>query len=152
GVVLGKDPVRAALFPGPALDYSHEQDDLCMAAVYEAARYILRTSSTPVIIDGRTFLRACQVRDLLALAAAVGYLLRLIECVCADEVARERLARDQAQGTHPAGNRTYALYLARNAAASGKLHACPHSGGVSAGFSAFGTSGLAKSGSGSPQR
>lgn len=116
GVVLGKDTVRAALFPGPALDYSREQDDLCMAAIYQAARYILRASSNPVLIDGRTFLRAYQVRDLLALADAVGEPPRLVECVCADEVAWERLARDRERGTHVAANRTYALYQARKAA------------------------------------
>jgi adenylylsulfate kinase len=39
----------------------------------------------------------------------------LIECVCEEEVVRKRLEKDLAQGTHPAGNRTYALYLALKA-------------------------------------
>jgi adenylylsulfate kinase len=115
GVVLNKDTVRAALFPPPSLDYSAEQDDLCMTAIYRAAAYTLRTTpGVPVIIDGRTFSRNAQLRDLLAFAESIGEHLRVIECTCGDEVARERL--EQAGG-HPAGNRTFALYQALKAAA-----------------------------------
>jgi len=42
---------------------------------------------------------------------------RVIECVCDDEVARERLDRDQVRGGHPAGNRTFALYQSLKAGA-----------------------------------
>ena len=70
-----------------------------------------------MIVDGRTFSRSYQVRDLLALAASVGetpthHRMRLL--------GRDRSARledDQARGSHPAGNRTFALYLALKAAA-----------------------------------
>lgn len=118
GVVLGKDEARAALFPPPVLDYSAEQDDLAMAAVYSAAAYIRRVfPATPVILDGRTFLKAYQVRDLLALGRVVGEEPRVIECVCADEVVRGRLERDLAEGSHPARNRTFELYLAVKARA-----------------------------------
>jgi predicted kinase len=111
GVILGKDQVRAALFPPPALDYSREQDDLSMAAVYSAATYLLRTSPLrTVILDGRTFLRGYQVNDLLALAATVGETPRVIECVCDDDTARQHLEGGLARGEHPAGNRTFALY------------------------------------------
>jgi predicted kinase len=117
-VVLCKDVVRAALFPPPALDYSVEQDDVSMAAVCSAAASILRAHPRQtVILDGRTFSRAYQVRDLLAAAAAIGETPRLIECTCADEVARMRIENDQARGVHPAANRTFALYLERKAAA-----------------------------------
>src|SRR5947209_4224497 len=72
GVVLSKDVVRAAMFPPPALDYSREQDDLTLAAIYAAARRILGTSRHAVIIDGRTFSRAYQLRDLFAAAEQIG--------------------------------------------------------------------------------
>jgi predicted kinase len=118
GVVLNKDRVRAALFPPPALDYSAEQDDLCMTAIYRTAAYVLRTSPhLAVIIDGRTFSRAAQLHDLLALAESVGETLYLIECTCSEEVARERLERAAAVGEHPAGNRTFELYQAVKGAA-----------------------------------
>jgi predicted kinase len=117
-VVLNKDRVRAALFPPRVLDYSAVQDDVTMAAIYQAAAAILRADPRQVVIlDGRTFLRPGQVRDLLALASSVGASPRVIECRCDNAVAKERLERDLAQGNHPAGNRTYALYQELQAAA-----------------------------------
>jgi adenylylsulfate kinase len=112
GVVLSKDVVRAALFPLPILDYSTTQDDLVMEAIFESAVYALRADpQRVVIIDGRTFLRGYQVRDLMALRSSLNEMPILIECVCDDAVGRERLERDHALGRHPAGNRTYELYL-----------------------------------------
>src|SRR3954454_10187899 len=117
-VVLDKDRVRAALFPPRVLDHSAVQDDLCMAAVYQAAAAILKADPRQaVVIDGRTFLRPGQVRDLLDLASSLNEVPRIIECVCDDAVAKERLERDLARGGPPAGNRTFALYLSLKAAA-----------------------------------
>jgi predicted kinase len=117
GVVLSKDVVRGALFPGAALDYSSTQDEIAMAAVYEAAAYILKTHPRPVLLDGRTFSKPGQLDAPLALATALGVPFHVIECVCADEIARARLAADHAAGTHPAGNRTPDLYDRTKAAA-----------------------------------
>jgi adenylylsulfate kinase len=117
-VVLSKDAVRSALFPQPVLDYSRAEDNIAMAAIYHAAAYIRLTSpERAVILDGRTFLRAEQVRDLLGFAASVNEVPHIIECVCDDGVARQRLEDDLARGEHPAGNRTFDLYRARRAAA-----------------------------------
>lgn len=111
GVVLSKDMVRAALFPPPVLDYSSDQDEVAMAAVYAAAASILTAHpGRPVFLDGRTFSRPGQLDPALALAERIGEPLRVIECVCSDEVARGRLEQDLAAGTHPAGNRTFDLY------------------------------------------
>jgi predicted kinase len=113
GVVLNKDQVRAVLFPPSVLDYSSAENDITMQAIFHAAAYLRQTfPQTAVIIDGRTFLRFNQVSDLLALAESLGEAPRIIECVCADEMARQRLEHDLAQGQHPARNRTYDLYLA----------------------------------------
>ncbi len=118
GIVLSKDTIRAALFPPPALDYSRAQDDLCMAAIAQAVAYILKTRPLQtVILDGRTFLRAYQVHNLLTLAATVEQTPHVIECVCADAVARARLEQDRARGAHPAENRNYALYCGLQTAA-----------------------------------
>jgi adenylylsulfate kinase len=112
-VVLNMDQVRAALFPPPVLDYSTAQDDICMAAIYHAAASIFKASPQQVvIIDGRTFLRSSQLQELLTGVASLNEVPRLIECVCAAEVARARLEHDLARGEHPARNRTYALYRA----------------------------------------
>src|SRR5437764_8986344 len=115
-VVLDKDRVRAALFPPRVLDYSAGQDDITMAAIYPAVRAIHKANAgQAVVIDGRTYLRPGQVRSLLDLAESLGEAPHVIECVCDDAVARERLERDLARGGHPAGNRTFALYLSLKA-------------------------------------
>lgn len=111
GIVLNKDQVRAALFPSPALTCSVEQDEISMHAIYRAAGSIRATfPNTPIILDGRTFLRAQQVRDLVACANALAAPLHIIECVCSGELVRQRLVKDQAEGLHPAANRGFALY------------------------------------------
>ena len=117
GVVLCKDVVRRALFPPPALDYSREQDDLALRAMYLAANRIRDAANLHVVIDGRTFSKAYQVRDLFTAAERMGLIPCIIECICSDEVARERIERDLQQGTHPAGNRTFAMYLEMKARA-----------------------------------
>lgn len=118
GVVLSKDVVRAALFPPPVLDYTAAQDDLAMSAVFAAAKLLLTTNpALVVILDGRTFRKAVQVAELLAVGHAVHQEPFVIECVCAEAVARERLDRDAATGLHPAGNRTGDLHAAVKATA-----------------------------------
>jgi adenylylsulfate kinase len=125
GVVLSKDVVRAALFPLPILDYSTAQDDLVMEAIFKAAAYALRAAPQRVVIlDGRTFLCAYQVQDLMDLASSLNETPVIIECVCDDAVARDRLEHDQASGQHPAGNRTYDLH--REVKARAEPIAVPH--------------------------
>ena len=107
GVVLNKDVVRAELFP--VVEYSREQDDATVAWMYaEAARMIAKH---PVIIDGRTFSKNYQIRDLLEAAARMGMVPTIIECVASDEVVKARLQRDLESGNHPAKNRTFEMYL-----------------------------------------
>lgn len=107
GVVLCKDAIRAALFP--EVEYTREQDDQTMQEVYLRAKHIGATGQA-VIIDGRTFSKAYQIRDLFAAAEAMTETVRIIECVCSDERIRERLERDSESGRHPAANRTYEMY------------------------------------------
>ena len=104
-VVLSKDVIRAALFP--VVHYTREQDDAALNEIYSRAR----RCDGPVIIDGRTFSQAYQVRDLFAAAEAMGETPRIIECIASDDVIRLRLERDAASGSHPAKNRTFELYL-----------------------------------------
>jgi predicted kinase len=118
GVVLSKDVVRAALFPAPILDYTAAQDEIAMLAVFAATKYILKAHPTrPVFIDGRTFSKLGQLDAPLALAAELGLPLRVIECVCADDVAQTRIEADHLAGTHLAGNRTSELYVRAKIAA-----------------------------------
>jgi predicted kinase len=102
--VLDKDVLRARLL-GDAVDYSREQDDRAMAALYEEAAARLAGGASGVLIDGRTFTRRAAVDALVVAAAGAGGRLLVVECRCAPELARERLARDAAGGAHPAANR-----------------------------------------------
>jgi predicted kinase len=111
GVVVSKDEIRAAAF-GPLVDYSAAQDDFCMELVYQTVRYLHETRpDVPVIIDGRTYARRAQVERLFEVLPEAP---RVIECVCDDEIARERLEND---AEHPAKNRNYEMYLVVKAAA-----------------------------------
>ena len=108
----------AVLFPPPVLDYSAAQDDLCMAAIYAAAACILRTfPRQAVILDGRSFSRAYQVRDLLALAASLNEPAHIIECVCDDAVCGSGWKRDLRAANIRPGIALMRLYLERKAAA-----------------------------------
>jgi adenylylsulfate kinase len=108
-VVLNKDDVRAALFPGAATDYSEPQDNLCMEAMLSAASYLRAQSESPrfVFFDGRTFSRASHIRQIIDSAAAndAGWLILYLWCE--DDIALARLVHS---ADHPAKNRDAALY------------------------------------------
>jgi predicted kinase len=109
GVVLGKDAVRAALFPGPLTDYTREQDDLCFGMALDAASYLARRNATEFIfLDGRTFSWSEQVEQAIRAAERAGCAWRIIQTTCPDAVAETRLVKDAAR--HPAGNRNVELY------------------------------------------
>lgn len=111
GALLGKDEIRAALFAPQDIEYSVEQDDFVMELMLDAARYLLRENSSRIIfLDGRTFSRRYQIDRVVELARELAQPRTIIECICSDESARHRLefAPDP---SHPAHNRTYALYL-----------------------------------------
>ena len=115
GVLLNKDEVRAFLF-GERVDYSAEQNDLCMEIIYDVAVYLLKQDpETFVIVDGRTYSRRYQIDDLKRAAERAGTPLRIVECVCSETSARERL--EQSQADHPAQDRDFSMYLKSRAAA-----------------------------------
>ncbi len=109
GVVLSKDTVRVALFPGPLTDYTHEQDDLCFNMVLYAAHYLATRNRTEFIfLDGRTFSRSEQIEQAIRAANQAGCAWRILHTMCPDAIAEARLIADAA--THPATNRTMGLY------------------------------------------
>ena len=111
-LVLNKDTIRARLFTHDAIDFSREQDDLCMKIIFIVSEYLLRANAEQIIIvDGRTFSKSYQVEQLLAQAELLKATPVILECVCADSIARQRLEDGQATCAHPARNRTYKLYL-----------------------------------------
>ena len=109
GTVIDKDEVRAALFPPRDIEYSAEQDDFCMGIMLKVAGYLFRKDpSRRIFLDGRTFSRAYQLERATGFAEALSQPWRILECVCSEETARERLAMDSA---HLAANRNFELYV-----------------------------------------
>ena len=58
----------------------------------------------------RPFSRRYQIDRVLALARELAQPWTIIECTCSDESARQRLDLEP-DASHPAHNRTFALYL-----------------------------------------
>jgi predicted kinase len=61
-----------------------------------------------VFLDGRTFSRRYQLARATGYADAIGQSWMIIECVCSEKTARERLEGD---ASHVAANRDFQLYL-----------------------------------------
>lgn len=109
GVVLDKDEIRSVLFPPAYIEYSTAQDDFCQALMLETAAYLLaRLPALRVFLDGRTFSRAYQIQNALAAATRLSTPWRILECVCAEATARQRLEASRA--SHLAQNRNWDLY------------------------------------------
>ncbi len=109
GVVLNKDALRADLFPAAFVEYSTEQDDFVQELMERTAEYLLkRHPKLTVFFDGRTFSRTYQIRRVIELADRLGTPWRIVECVCAEHIARRRI---ESARKHPARNRTFELYL-----------------------------------------
>ena len=111
GALLSKDEIRAALFSPEDIEYSVKQDDFVMEVMLEAARFLLqKTPTRKVFLDGRTFSRRYQIDRVLKFAGELAQPWTIIECTCSDETARRRLDLEP-DPSHPAHNRTFALYL-----------------------------------------
>ena len=110
GALVSKDSIRAALFSPEDLEYSVKQDDFVMEVMLEAARFLLeKAPARKIFFDGRTFSRRYQIDRVLEFARELAQPWAIIECTCSDESARRRLDLEP-DTTHPAHNRTFALY------------------------------------------
>lgn len=112
GRVLSKDDIRHALFSAEEIEYSPQQDDFCLHVMLETAGYLLQQDRSRIVfLDGRPFSRRYQIDNVLNAAAAIRQNWHIIECICPEEIARERIEQQSASGTHAAANRDYQLYL-----------------------------------------
>ena len=111
GALLSKDQIRHAVFAPEDVEYSAEQDDFCVEIMLNAAAFLFkRNSKRYVFLDGRPFSRSYQVDHVVQFAKSVDEPWRIVECICSEESAQRRLSSN-AQLDHPAGNRTFDLYL-----------------------------------------
>jgi predicted kinase len=112
GRVLSKDEFRHSLFTAEEVKYSSRQDDFVLQNMLQTAGYLLaRDPERRIFLDGRTFSRRYQIENVIAAAESLHQPWRIVECVCSEKIARERLESDAGSGTHPAGNRDFQLYL-----------------------------------------
>jgi predicted kinase len=112
GRVLSKDEIRHALFSADEIEYSSRQDDFCQHVMLETAGYLLQRDPTRIVfLDGRPFSRRYQIDNVVHSAASLHQEWRILECVCPEEVARQRLEEHSVLKTHPAGNRDFQLYM-----------------------------------------
>ena len=111
GVVLDKDAVRAALFSERLIEYSTTQDDFVVQVILTTAEYLLRSDpQLAVFIDGRPFSRKYQIDAAVSYAEQIGTPWRIVECICPEELALQRIRDDH--GQHIAKNRDANLYRA----------------------------------------
>ena len=109
GTVLNKDEIRSVLFQAGDIEYSTTQDDFVMAVMLQTAKYLFsKDPARNIFLDGRPFSRNSQIERVKEFAATLDQPWRILECVCSDESARERL---QSSADHPAANRNFDLYL-----------------------------------------
>jgi predicted kinase len=112
GRVLNKDEIRQALFAADEIEYSTPQDDFCLQVMLETAGFFLKEYRSRILfLDGRTFSRRYQIDNVIHTAEALHQEWRIIECVCSDEIVRQRIEAQVAAGDHPADNRNFQLYL-----------------------------------------
>jgi predicted kinase len=112
GRVLSKDEFRHAIFAPEEIEYSSGQDDFCLQLILQTAGYLSGNDPTRAIyLDGRPFSRRYQIENVIHAADSLQQPYRILECVCSEETARKRLESDAIAGVHPAGNRSYQLYL-----------------------------------------
>ena len=104
---------RHAIFQPEEVEYSSPQDDFCLRLMLETAGYLLsRNPSRIIFLDGRPFSRRYQIENVLAIASSLHQSWRILECVCSEEMAKQRLSNAVEQNEHPARNRDFQLYLA----------------------------------------
>lgn len=112
GRVLSKDELRHALFSDAEIEYSSRQDDFCLQVMLETAGYLLQQDSSRIIfLDGRPFSRRYQIDNVVNAATSLHQSWRILECVCSEDDAKQRLEQQAMAGKHPAGNRNFQLYL-----------------------------------------
>jgi predicted kinase len=112
GRVLSKDEFRHSLFTAEEIEYSSRQDDFVLQIMLQTAEYLLAGDpARRIFLDGRPFSRRYQIENVIAAADSLHQPWRIVECVCSEDIARQRLASDAGRGVHLAANRNFQMYL-----------------------------------------
>jgi len=83
-----------------------------MHLMLETGGYLLEQDPKRIIfLDGRPFSSRYQIENVIQRANSLHQPWRILECVCSGGTAKRRLEQDAADHLHPAGNRSFELYL-----------------------------------------
>ncbi|HEY6768446.1 MAG TPA: AAA family ATPase, partial [Candidatus Sulfotelmatobacter sp.] len=94
GRVLSKDEIRHTVFLPEEIEYSSRQDDFCVELLLRTAGYLLQSQpQQKVFLDGRPFSRRYQIENVITAAASIHQPWKILECVCSEATARQRLDR-----------------------------------------------------------
>jgi predicted kinase len=111
GTVLDKDAIRQVLFEPRDLEYSTQQDDFVMQIMLQTVAWLFaRDPKRVVFLDGRPFSRNSQIEHVQQFAASQQQPWRILECVCSEATAHQRLESQRSSSIHPAANRDFDLY------------------------------------------
>ena len=99
--------MRDRIFPDVYLDYSPEQNQIGTDALLTVLRYILhRHPAARLIIDGKPFSRAHEIRNILSLIAEHGAETHVIHCDAPLDVIRARLQSGLSEVVNQRAERT----------------------------------------------
>ena len=106
--ILDKDKIRAAAIPQTEIEYSTKQDDQVLQWMLDECESHLRAQPNQIfLLDGRPFSKTYQVDQVVNYAKSIDTPWRIIECVCPEILALQRI---QADTNHLARNRDAQLY------------------------------------------
>jgi len=106
-IILSRDSLRRGMLTRPT--FSEEEKTLLDDLIIAMTGFLLDRKKS-VLIDGMALSSAQRLREFASVAVSRHAAIRVIECVCSEATALERISRDQ--GNHPAGDRGPDLYYA----------------------------------------
>ena len=104
-LILSRDALRADMIPHPT--FGQEEKGLVDDLIVSMAEFLL-DRRRDVVIDGMALSSALRVEQFARAAESRGAQFRLIQCICAEKTALDRITRDRS--AHPAGDRGESLY------------------------------------------
>jgi predicted kinase len=116
-LVLSRDTLRASIVPRP--DFGPEEKSLVDDMIVRMTGFLL-DRGRDVVIDGMALSSAARIQEFVEAARSRGTPVRIVECVCAEKTALERIGRDR--GSHLAADRGEGLYFEVKA----RFQAVPH--------------------------
>ncbi|WP_411035961.1 AAA family ATPase [Shinella sp. BYT-45] len=107
GEILSRDSIRDAIFPDVYLDYSPEQNHVGTDTLLSVLQYILhRHDGARLIIDGKPFSRAHEVRSIVTLAERHHAHVYVVHCDAPLDVVSERLKNGLSDAANLRAQRT----------------------------------------------